>query len=258
MTKKSQPVLTPVLGPWFKIYAQKNTQRVTIEKEYLETLFAQLPRHVLYRQNWHYRAQNWLPLYWRGFEQFTQYSYVINDLSDLDAVWDNFASRARTTIRSAQNKHELTISNDISMTDFYSHNRQIFERQNIPVPYDLATVERIHQATQQRQASKFFVAKDKEDNIHAIAYIIWDENSAHYLMNAVNPSFMHTGGQSLCLWEAIKFASSVTQSFDLGGSIIAPIEKFLRAFGGELKSFLGIRKVHNPLLKAYYQLRGIW
>jgi hypothetical protein len=45
---------------------------------------------------------------------------------------------------------------------------------------------------------------------------------------------------SLLLWEAIKHARTVTRTFDFEGSMIEPIERFFRAFGGTLTSYLHV------------------
>ncbi len=39
------------------------------------------------------------------------------------------------------------------------------------------------------------------------------------------------------IWEGIKHAARVTGRFDLGGSVIRPIEHFLRGLGGELTPY---------------------
>lgn len=88
--------------------------------------------------------------------------------------------------------------------------------------------------------------------MHAAAYIIWDENSAYYLMGGGNPELRTSGATSLVMWEAIKFASDVTKHFDFEGSMLEPVERFFRAFGAEQVPYFQISRMSRrmKLLRA--------
>ena len=58
-------------------------------------LIEQLPKKALFQQNFHYNFTDWLPYYWAGFEQSTRYSYVLENLSDLEQVFNNFSADYR-------------------------------------------------------------------------------------------------------------------------------------------------------------------
>ena len=49
---------------------------------------------------------------------------------------------------------------------------------------------------------------------HAGVYIVWDSNSAYYIMGGGDPELRSSGATTLCMWEAIKFSASVTACFD--------------------------------------------
>ena len=71
-----------------------------------------------------------------------------------------------------------------------------------------------------KECRKIFIAVDKNGIAHAGAYIVWDENSAYYLLAGSDPKFRNSGAMSFCLWEAIKFSSNVTKEFNFEGSMI--------------------------------------
>ena len=54
---------------------------------------------------------------------------------------------------------------------------------------------------------------------------------------------------SLCMWEAIKFASTVTKKFDFEGSMIESVERFFRAFGAVQKPYIHITKTPSTVLR---------
>jgi hypothetical protein len=62
-------------------------------------------------------------------------------------------------------------------------------------------------------------------------------DGASYLMGGSDPSLRTSGAMSLLMWEAIKFAGQVARRFDFEGSMLRPVERFFRAFGGRQVSF---------------------
>ncbi len=102
---------------------------------------------------------------------------------------------------------------------------------------------------------KNFYVQDKDRKIHAAIYIIWDSNSAYYLMGGSDPDLRNSGATSLCIWEAIKFSSTVVKKFDFEGSMIEPVERFFRAFGAKQMPYLRISKTTSRLLKLLKALK---
>jgi hypothetical protein len=99
-------------------------------------------------------------------------------------------------------------------------------------------------------------AQDAQGRLHAAAYIVWDEQAAYYLMGGADPELRTSGATSLLMWEAIKFASTVTQTFDFEGSMIESIERFFRAFGAKQKRYFRVSKTNSLPLKMYQDVRS--
>ncbi len=59
------------------------------------------------------------------------------------------------------------------------------------------------------------------------------------------------------MWEAIRFAASVTRSFDFEGSMIEPVEKFFRAFGATQTAYHNVFKTNSRLLVTARALKNI-
>jgi lipid II:glycine glycyltransferase (peptidoglycan interpeptide bridge formation enzyme) len=177
-------------------------------------------------------------------------------LSDLEAVYSNFQSNIRTDIKKAEKI--LQIKEDLQIEDFYKINTKTFERQGECIRYSLDFLKVLDEACLKNNCRKIFYAIDDENNIHAAIYIIWDENSAYYLMSGSDPVLRHSGANSLLLWHAIQFASRVTKKFDFEGSMIENIERFFRAFGTNQKQYFNISKdfkksnVYKVIIKDIY------
>jgi len=248
-TLLTQPHLTQKLGPWIRPSKAKYAKRLAQEKDLLQGLIEQLPSFDNFVQNWDHTQQNWLPLYWCGYQQSTRYTYRLPDLSSEVELWKSMQPKIRTDIKKAQNRFGLCVREAISVAEFYELNCKTFVRQNMVAPYSLEQIERVDKACVENNARKIFVAEDKEGQLHAGVYLIWDKNSAYYLMGGGDPALRNSGATSLCLWEAIRYASTVTKSFDFEGSMIESIERFFRAFGAVQTPYFEISKTPSRLLE---------
>ncbi len=250
LTALTMPPLTQTLGPWLRPSKAKYARQLSEQKQLMNELIGQLPDVDYFCQNFSPYITNWLPFYWRGFTQTTRFTYRLEDLTDLDVIWSGFNENVRNKIRKAQKQVE--IRDDLSIQDFIKINELTFIRQGIELPYSAELVERLHKVCQEHNASKAFFAIDEQDRIHAAIYLVWDSNTAYYLMAGEHPELRKSGANSLLIWEAIKYASTVTKVFDFEGSMIEPVEEFVRAFGGRQTPYYQITKMSRRMRMAYH------
>jgi hypothetical protein len=245
-----QPLLTQSLGPWIRATNSKQASRLGREKDLMQQLIVSLPTYDQFKQNWHHSQTNWLPFYWAGFSQTTRYTYRLPDLSDVGKLWEGFRENIRRDIRKAQKRFGLYVRRDFGIEDFMRLNLQTFKRQGLAPPYSKNLVYRLDSACQARQVRQVFVAEDVKGQHHAGVYIVWDQNSAYYLMGGGDPALRSSGATSLCMWEAIKYSATITKCFDFEGSMIEPIERFFRAFGAEQTPYSAISHTPSKLVRA--------
>ena len=253
----TQPWLTQSLGPWLRPSTAKLPRRIGQQKELLQGLIAQLPPFDHFRQSWHYSQTNWLPFHWNGFRQTTGYSYVLHDLSDLHAIWEGFQENIRKEIRKASGRVQLCVRDDRSVEDLLRLHRMTFQRQGKPVPFPDEVLHSLDAACSERGQRALFVAEDVSGRQHAAVYIVWDANSAYYLLGGGDPALRNSGAGSLCMWEAIRHAASLTRSFDFCGSMAEPIEQFIRAFGGSQCPYFSVTKTPSKMLASYLFLNSL-
>jgi hypothetical protein len=233
------PKLTPFLGPWITYPAnQKYCSKLSFEKKVLFSMIDQLPKHDLFLQNINSSVINRLPFYWKGFDQRLSYTYRLTKLEDVDRLFLNFKESVRTDIRKAQKELKVLESEDVET--FYRINSLTFDRQSKRIPYSLKFIREIDNECKRRECKSILIATDKMSNVHAVIYLIWDNNYTYYLMGGADPGFRSSGAMSLLIWEAIKQAAKREQNFDFEGSMIEPIENYFRSFGSEQVSYLQI------------------
>ena len=244
------PPLTQTLGPWIREVDGKQASRLARQKDLMQELIAALPRYDHFSENWHFSQTNWLPFYWAGFTQTTRYTYRLPDLSDQQKLWNGLRENIRGDIRKADGRFGLQVRTDLGIDAFLGLNIQTFERQGRDLPYSKSLVKRLDDACVEKNARRIFIMEDAQGRAHAGIYLVWDQNSAYNLMVGGDPELRKSGATSLCIWEAIKFASTVTQSYDFEGSMIEPIERFFRAFGAEQTPYFAVSHTPSKLIRA--------
>lgn len=256
-TVAGMPLLTQKLGPWIKYPDnQSYAKRLEYEKKIINKLVENIPHNIArYTQNFDYSVTNWQPFYWNNFTQSTRYTYVIENLSDLNNIYKSMQSKIRTDIKKSLKFVHVEISNNIE--EFYKINKMTFARQGRCIPYSLEFLGKLDAILLEKHARRIYIAKDNEDRIHAAIYIIWDEDSTYYLMGGGDPELRNSGATSLLIWEAIKFASTVSKKFDLEGSMLEPVERFFRGFGTVQKPYFTISKTFDKRMRAVYIFRDM-
>lgn len=257
LTFLGKPKLTKWLGPWIAPSAGKYATILGREKDLLEQLIGCLPRFDSFNQNFHYAITNWLPFYWHGFKQTTKYTYVLDDLSDLDSIWDNFLPKIKTDVRKAENRFKLKIRDDLGIDAFLRLNNLTFERQGLTPPYSSDLVVRLHSACTAHKAGQLFFAVDEDARIHAAIFLVWDAESAYYLMSGADPALRNSGATSFLVWHAIKHAARVSLRFDFEGSMVKPVERFVRGFGARQVPFFNIQRDCHALLRLWRSVKSM-
>ncbi len=223
----------------------------------MESLIDQLPRFDHFSQKWHYSVTNWLPFYWHGFHQTTLYTYVLDNISDENMLWKGLQSKIRTDIRKASTRFGLEIRSDLGVTELLALVGLTYLRQERVLPLEKDLVTRIDEACMKYKCRKIYIAEDSQGRHHAGVYMIWDENSAYYLIGGGDPELRNSGATSLCLWEAIRYAATVTKQFDFEGSMVEPIERFFRAFGAVQMPYFCVYRAGSLVGRTYQFFRAI-
>jgi len=256
-TLLTQPSLTQTLGPWIKPTRKSYPKKLAYEKDVLGELADQLPKCDHYRQNWHCDQQNWLPFYWRGFEQTTRYTYRLPLAPGQEQLWKDLQQNIRGDIRKARER-EGVIIREGSLEEFLALNKMVFQRQNRPVPYTTEFVACIDAAASGRNARDCLVAEGPDGKLHAGAYIVRSGNTAYYLLGGGDPELRNSGATSLVLWEAIIRQPETVGVFDFEGSMIEPIERFFRGFGAVQMPYFRVSRSNSKLFSLLNALRTLF
>ncbi len=249
------PPLTAYSGPWlFYPDNLKTHSRIAFEKRVTESLLGQLPQHRIFLQHFHPAFWNSLPLQWKGHDQKTRYTYMLDLTPEETVLWNNLKGSVRTDIKKATGTCVVTQSDDFDV--FWQSLVLSFSLRNKPVPYDKNILNRLENALSRNARRTIFLAKDQKGTVLAGCYIVYQGETAHYLAGFYHPEHKHTAGMTVCLWEAIRTLKEKVKVFDFEGSVIPEIEKFFRAFGGNLVPHHKIYRIDNAFLRFLVQFKN--
>lgn len=252
----TQPPLSQHLGPWIKQNSEfKYSKNLAYEKDVLQELYSKLPKHDRYQQGWHYARTNWLPLYWLGYSQTTRYTYIINDISKIDDVVNNFEHSKRKNIKKSEKIVKIVY--DLSAKEFYENHCYTLKKQGQKISYTFEVFERLYKAGYSRGCAKTIAAFDDEGKLHGALFVVWDKMSAYDLISTIDPDYRTHGAASLLVKEIVRYTSSFVNKFDFEGSMIEPVERSFRQFGAYQTPYFYITKSNSIVTDAgvlLYQL----
>ncbi len=235
----AMPPLAKMMGPFLLPEYRAPRREIPL----LNELIDQLPRLAAFQQDFNYTAADWLPFYWRGFRQTTRYSYVL-PLAKMEKLRENLSPDYRNNkLPKAAAQVKVHTGNDLNL--FFRVHNSSFERQGLEAPVAFDFLQRLDQALADHRAREIFWATDlKSGAVHSVAYLVWDKQSAYYLMAGDDPALRASGAGILLAWEAIRYTKETLglAAFDFAGSMIRPIERVRRQFGAVQKPYFRVQK----------------
>ncbi len=241
------PPLTPYQGPWLLTNSQqKYHKKLASEKDILNEIIAKLPDYSRFDVNFHPDMLNVLPFYWSGFESYFRYTYVLDDLSDTGKVYEGFRSNVKRNIKTAAKEVRIVVNN---VQHLLWATTMTYQRQRKQVPVDERLIKNVVEESIRRDSGRVYSAVDNQDNLHAAICVVWDNDTAYYLMGGGNPKYRKSGAMSGLMWQAIKEVSGNVGRFDFEGSMVEPIEHFFRGFGAKQTPYAKVTRINSKWLK---------
>jgi hypothetical protein len=222
----------------------------------LRVLVDALPAVAFFRINFHHTVTNWLPFAWAGYAQTTRYTYVIEDLSDLEAIRENLAPQLRTNLRKAE-KAGIRVEESDDLETLLALDRKTFAHLTTPRPYTEDDVRRLDAACRQHGARKILLARDETGRPHAALGVVYDRKCMYNLIGRTDPELRGSAANHLTLWRALELACDLHVSFDFCGSMLEGVESFNRSFGGVLKPYFEISRCSSVTARLAVGLRSL-
>ncbi len=250
----SLPVFTPYNGFWFApIDTGKAHSLLSQKRKILVRIIEQIPSVSLQDFKINYDVYDSLPFKWAGYHQTTHYTQVLDLSKPEDEIFAGFKSATRTKIRNLQGI--LTISKTEEIEIFLDHINRVFAFKNIPLTKrQLDIIRQLDQEIQKQKTGDIYAAKDEQERIHAMIYVIYSADSAHYWLGGASPEYRDSNGMFYLLWETIKKAKMRANKFDFDGSNHPNIAPVFTGFGAEPKAMHYLYKSSNLFFRILRQI----
>ena len=164
----TMPPLTQTSGIWINKTSGKVNKIIANEKKVVNEVINKLGLFDYFCINNDSVYQYSLPYYWRGFSQTTRYTYVINDLSSLDTVWQNFTDKTRNITRNEEKKYK--VATDVDFDKLYENNQMTFSRKKVRYPFEKNWLKNVCDTCISRNQGKMFHAVDQYGNVSSSIY----------------------------------------------------------------------------------------
>ena len=253
-----QPQLTQFSGPWFCTPADMSERRRTdFEHNACNLLIDKLQAlHLAYFfQRFSPMVTDWLPFYWRGYKQTTRYTYLIDDISDPERVFESFDRTKERQRRIRRISDSYSVDTKIDTETFINlHNEYWQSRgQRDLLPKEL--MRRVIDTATARGQGLTIGLRDAEGKLAAAWFAVYDSHCAHALLSAKAPEEQSADVSALLIWRMIEALSGRTEAFDFEGSMEPTLEYFYRSFGARQVPLLEVSRVGNPVLPLLLKLR---
>lgn len=249
------PYLTPYCGLLFRKEEISYSRRISKNKEIAGLLINHITHNYknisLKMSPAVYDLQ---PFIWNHFNINLCYTYIL-DISDLDGCWTkHFSSVIRRNIKKAR-KDGLYVKAEEDFEKVVLLSAKTFERQNKISKAKKMNIygTQIFNELTNRGFCNNFICYDSDDKPIGCSFIVWDTKRCYYLIGGYDHEKSHSSASTLAMWEAIQFAAKDLglKEFDFEGSMLEPIERFFRSFGGTLTPYYQVIK--RSKLNALYQ-----
>lgn len=250
------PKLTPICGCYVD-YSSCNriSERYSLENRVTEefALFIDSVKPSLFSYTLKPEDFFCMGFHWNKFSNTVRYTYRV-DVSDIDKCFGSFVPVMRKNIRRAERLLHVE-SEKFNLPQIYDLLKQTYAKQKIAIPYSFAVFENIVTESLRYNQGRLLIAKDEQDNINGVLFIVWDDNICYNLISGIDFRFEKNKVMAYLTWKAMQYAHSLNlKTFDMEGSMLKNIEHYFRFFSGTRTPYLVITKEYS---KLYSLLRRI-
>ena len=167
------PDYTQTLGYWVEDTGAKKARKYARCKELILELIKQFPKGYCVDIALDHSCEYLFPFKWQGYNIELVYSYRLEDIHNVESIWNGLADNIRREIKKAQKI--LKIQEDCPIEDLIALQNKTFNRQGRPNRDDGETLKRIDAVLKEKNARKLLCAIDDKGRIHAASYFVFDE-----------------------------------------------------------------------------------
>lgn len=247
LTHVNNPPYTPTIGLFFENKTKNKANSSSFEKGIINLLreFVENTPYKILTLALPPNFKDLQPFIWNDFKVVPNYTYRYNlELNTTEQLSALMSPERRNDIKKAVKDGIVT-----RQSSDYKQVKELvlktFDRKEKAVNEEL--LNKILFEFANTQNSFAFISYRNEMPI-ACSFCIHDNKTAYYLLGGYDSRNKHQGAGASAVWMAAQHAKTTGLScFDFEGSMIPEVEKYFRAFGGDLTPYYTINKAMLPL-----------
>ena len=251
-----QPYFAQYLGVLFRPAVESVYKDLEFQKKALQLLHEALPAGVRYFEfNFAPEFNYDLPLLWLGWQQKSRYTYWVDLRGGYDQVVAACASHVRREVKKADQAGLVVReeNNPECVVQILQSAKPAAVRQ-IPAAAFAGLCQNSRSLHAQGKSS-CFIGYDGDQPVAGIIYFYF-RNKMIYYQGSTLPDYKNSGIMSKIILESIRQHGHRHQYLDFDGSMLEPIERFLRGFGAFPVRYSNFRLNRLPRwAKWAYRLR---
>lgn len=235
------PQETQIGGIWIKPqYANSQSIMQEIASDFVQQL-KDLKLSYFYQ---HFPLNSKMPdlLAEHGFKVKKRVTYRIEDLQDIDAVIERFSKNKKRQLQKALSS---TVDFDLDPEKFYYFHQSCLMEKRKDISYTREFFLVLYSKAVERNQGKIIAIRGPEGQLQAAAFLVWDNKSLYYLIPTYSEAEKESGASSRLALEAIKFAKTVSNSFDFEGSMIRGVANHYKQFGSEPIEYKSVERYYH-------------
>lgn len=237
------PILTQSLGILFEDMSKRNNMRLqkqmTTQKEYTNTIWGFIEGDIKsINLQFNYNYDYWSPLFWKGCQQTTRYTYIIDYSGYVpEEEFKRFSKGHKWILNKVEKKSDLKVVETDNVDEYLNESIKTYERQGTKRIYSDEIVKKLYKELKQRGMAKIFKCVDPEGRIHGITFFIYNKKEAYYWLGASDADLRESGGHTYLVWFAIQYFADKVNIFNFGGSMIEAVERNFKNFSSIPKAY---------------------
>jgi len=148
-----------------------------------------------------------------GFKTRERLTYRVEDLSDLDAVINNFSKNKK---RLLQRSLSLHAEHNMDVEDFYRFHYHCMSCKNRKMPYTREFLLVLERKARRLDQCHILSICNADGQVYAAAFLLWDKSFMYFFMPCYDPAFGESGAAALLVLEAMKLAREKHLRFEFG------------------------------------------
>lgn len=242
------PQQTQIGGLWVNEHLDLSER---IADEIICSLCQQLDHMQLayYYQHWPLHATLARKMEQYGYSIRERVTYRIEEMQSIEDVTKHFSKNKRRQLQKAESLGLKTEENQMSIEDFYRYHQQCLARRRKTISYSREFLLVLERKTRRLGQSSILSVSDKEGNILAAAFLVWDRTSVYYLIPCFDPDHKDSGAGALLVVGAIELARKLGKKFDFEGSMIRSVAHHYRQFGSSPALYCAVERVYKPIFR---------